>query len=130
MALLKENVLIGDEVVFRTINSYHNIVISGTVEGLCGHAIARSLDDITKYNEEVRKTITTIGDVSTQEFVLLRSGGQLKAYSLDWINADTWQTITETGDVTIVLKRATAEDVMAALNALTILNISAKVVTS
>lgn len=130
MAKITElQVSIGDVVTFTTLNSYHNIAITGKVVGVVSFAVARSISDIVRYQVEVKKTNTSgIDDLEDSKFVVIQTADEQKAYSFSWIDEADWEVVDAKGNVDIRLLNVDEGDVETALYVLTMNNISAKVI--
>lgn len=103
MTVQKVNdILVGDEIRFKTNSPHDNVVWSGTVIGICGYTIARNFYDVDSYYSDVKKYNPTVKAKEAAEYLILQVATSDKsttnvAFAKDWVDESTLEHIS-TGD--------------------------------
>ena len=127
MAIVDPNTLkIGDTIRFKTINPHDNIYHTGKIRSICDYEMARLIDDIDVYYQEVIKYYPTLDDKTTLTYLAVNISENdtvttTRVFALDMIDQSTLEKVevnTHTDIRVYDIDSTKAEDVLDAIRAL------------
>jgi hypothetical protein len=101
MLIDAKEVAFKDVISFTTINDSDQITYQGIVKSLSmSSEIASRYNDVYSYNQKIKKTSPSVGEIEDHEFFLLQyeqDGSTLyKAFAKEWITPDSLIIIDQT----------------------------------
>ena len=107
MIINNEEVVVGANVKFETINSKDPNLIQGFIIGLCDYNIASAYGDVVKYHQEVLESNPTVSiteDATLLNYMIIKDvQGVIKPYAQEWVNEGTFHILNVSNDIKITI---------------------------
>lgn len=97
------------EVSFKTKSRTDSQTYYGTVMGTVNFDVASNFDDVIAIHKNMVASVAKT-EVTTQDFLLIKTrDGATRPFSVNWIDAETFERIDAQSDAVIVIHRITEE---------------------
>ena len=96
-----DTIKIGDTVRFNTISPHDTFKWCGVVRGIVGYEVARTLEDIDSYYNDVKRVHRDISAKESMKYLLLAidenntGTPKIRVFAVEWINTSTFEIVSE-----------------------------------
>lgn len=95
MIVDSKDISVGDEISFKSINTYDNNLYTGHVVAFGDYSIAKGLYDVVTDYFEITKVTTGLPAAEESTYVIVKlTNGDIMAIATDWVEATTLTIIT------------------------------------